>query len=524
MRAVTLADQIIRAGDQRVIVAGGMESMSQAPFLLPKARFGYRMGNGEVVDAMLHDGLVSTFDGRHMIEQASLVARELGIGREEQDAWALRSHERAVAAIDSGTLGDEIVTVEGVDHDEAPRRDTSLEKLSKLPPVLDPEGTTTVGNAPGLNDGAAALVVVSEEYARETRHRAAGHDRGNRLRSRRLRLPRPCTGARRGTRARRAGREHRGHGAGRDQRGVLLGRAALHPDARGRIPIESTSTGARSRLGIRSAPPAPGSSRRSPTSCAVAAAGSAWPRSARVAARGTRSSWRPRDVRARPGRRRRPDGWRDRPGRGRLGTSRSTLVDSAAGAVERGLERSSGRASTKLAAHGASTIRRRCSRASSLRRSLVEADLHDRGDRRGCSAKEELFRRADALLPRERDPRVEHLLDPDHRARRGDATTRPRRRHALLQPRAGDGARRGDPRCRDLRGDCRVDHRAGPRSGKTPAESNDFPGFVANRILMPLINEAAYAVDGGCRRARCRSTRSRGSVSIIRWARSRLPT
>ena len=167
MRAVTLADQIIRAGDQRVIVAGGMESMSQAPFLLPKARFGYRMGNGEVVDAMLHDGLVSTFDGRHMIEQASLVARELGIGREEQDAWALRSHERAVAAIDSGVLGEEIVTVEGVDHDEAPRRDTSLEKLSKLPPVLDPEGTTTVGNAPGLNDGAAALVVVSEDYARE---------------------------------------------------------------------------------------------------------------------------------------------------------------------------------------------------------------------------------------------------------------------------------------------------------------------------------------------------------------------
>ncbi len=167
MRAVTLADQIIRAGDQRVIVAGGMESMSQAPFLLPKARFGYRMGNGEIIDAMLHDGLVSTFDGRHMIEQASLVARELGISRESQDAWALRSHERAVAAIDAGILGEEIIAVEGVEDDEAPRRDTSLEKLGKLPPVLDPEGTTTVGNAPGLNDGAAALVIASEDYARE---------------------------------------------------------------------------------------------------------------------------------------------------------------------------------------------------------------------------------------------------------------------------------------------------------------------------------------------------------------------
>jgi acetyl-CoA C-acetyltransferase len=116
---------------------------------------------------MLHDGLVSTFDGCHMIQQASKVARELGIGREEQDAWAFRSHVRAVAAIDGGVFAEEIVAVEGVVEDEAPRRDTSLEKLSRLPPVLDPEGTTTVGNAPGLNDGAAALVVASADYARE---------------------------------------------------------------------------------------------------------------------------------------------------------------------------------------------------------------------------------------------------------------------------------------------------------------------------------------------------------------------
>jgi acetyl-CoA C-acetyltransferase len=166
MRAVTMADQMIRVGDQEVVVAGGMESMSNAPYMLPKGRFGYRLGNGEVVDHMVHDGLTSTFDGCHMIQQASKVSRELGIAREDQDAWALRSHERAIAAIDSGIMADEIVTVNDVEHDEAPRRDTSLDKLSRLPPVMDADGTTTVGNAPGVNDGASALVVASEEYAR----------------------------------------------------------------------------------------------------------------------------------------------------------------------------------------------------------------------------------------------------------------------------------------------------------------------------------------------------------------------
>ena len=166
LRAVTVADQMIRAGDVDVVVAGGMESMSLAPYLLQRARFGYRLGNGELLDAAVHDGLVSTFDGCHMIEQTARVARELGIGREEQDAWALRSHERAIAAIDGGLLAEEIEPLEGVEHDESPRRDTSLDKLSRLPPVMDPEGTITVGNAPGVNDGAGALVVASEEYAR----------------------------------------------------------------------------------------------------------------------------------------------------------------------------------------------------------------------------------------------------------------------------------------------------------------------------------------------------------------------
>jgi acetyl-CoA C-acetyltransferase len=167
IRAVEIADQMIRAGDHRVIVTGGMESMSNAPYLLRKARFGYRLGDGTIVDSMVSDGLTSTFDGRHMVQQASFVARELGIAREDQDAWALRSHERAVRAIDEGLFEDELVPVDGVAVDEGPRRDTSLEKLAALKPVFDPEGTTTAGNAPGVNDGAGAVIVTSEEFARE---------------------------------------------------------------------------------------------------------------------------------------------------------------------------------------------------------------------------------------------------------------------------------------------------------------------------------------------------------------------
>jgi acetyl-CoA C-acetyltransferase len=166
IRAVQIADQMIRAGDHDVIVAGGMESMSNAPYILKKARFGYRLGDGTLIDLMTHDGLTSTFDNRHMIEQASFVSRELGISREAQDEWALRSHQRAIAAIDEGRFKDEIVPVGDLDTDEGPRRDTSIEKLAALKPVLDPEGTTTAGNAPGVNDGAAALVVTSEEFAK----------------------------------------------------------------------------------------------------------------------------------------------------------------------------------------------------------------------------------------------------------------------------------------------------------------------------------------------------------------------
>ena len=165
IRAVEIADLMIRAGSHEVVVTGGMESMSNAPYLLPKARFGYRLGNGEVLDHMVFDGLTSTFDGLHMVEQASLVARELEITREEQDEWAYRSQMRAAAAQDEGRFDDEIVPVGDVSADEGVRRDTTLEKLAALQPVFDTEGTTTAGNAPGVNDGASCVVVCSEAFA-----------------------------------------------------------------------------------------------------------------------------------------------------------------------------------------------------------------------------------------------------------------------------------------------------------------------------------------------------------------------
>ena len=165
IRAIEIADLMIRAGGHDVVVTGGMESMSKAPYLLPKARFGYRLGNGEVVDHMVFDGLTSSFDGLHMVEQASLVSRELGITREEQDEWAFRSQQRAAAAQDAGRFDDEIVAVGDVAADEGVRRDTTLEKLASLEPVFDLDGTTTAGNAPGVNDGASCVIVCSAEFA-----------------------------------------------------------------------------------------------------------------------------------------------------------------------------------------------------------------------------------------------------------------------------------------------------------------------------------------------------------------------
>jgi acetyl-CoA C-acetyltransferase len=166
VRAIQIADLMIRAGEHDLVVTGGMESMSNAPYLLKNARFGYRLGNGELIDMMVFDGLTSTFDELHMVQQNSAVSRELGISREDQDAWAYRSHQRAAAAQDDHRFDAEIVPVGELTADESVRRDTTLESLAKLRPVLDPEGTTTAGNAPGVNDGASCVIVCSEEFAK----------------------------------------------------------------------------------------------------------------------------------------------------------------------------------------------------------------------------------------------------------------------------------------------------------------------------------------------------------------------
>jgi len=191
MRAVTLADQLIRLGDEEVIVAGGMESMSNVPYYLLNGRTGLRMGDSTMVDGMLYDGLTCAFDPArpHMGSYGNSTAKEFSLSREEQDAWSVRSHERALAAMDKGYFTEEIVPVEipqrkgeplVVIKDEAPRPGTSLEILAKLKPAFDKDGTITAGNAPGVNDGACALVMMNEERAiREGREPLAiiiGHE------------------------------------------------------------------------------------------------------------------------------------------------------------------------------------------------------------------------------------------------------------------------------------------------------------------------------------------------------------
>lgn len=176
LRSVTLADQIIRLGDEEVILAGGMESMSNTPYAVFKARFGARMGDTPMVDLMIHDGLSCSFTGVHMGTFGNTTANQLELSREDQDDWAVRSHERAVASIESGRIAEEIVVVEVpqrkgdpviVDTDEAPRKDTTKAVLAKLRPAFGKDGTITAGNAPGVNDGAAALVLMSDERAKK---------------------------------------------------------------------------------------------------------------------------------------------------------------------------------------------------------------------------------------------------------------------------------------------------------------------------------------------------------------------
>jgi acetyl-CoA C-acetyltransferase len=177
IRAAGILDAAIRAGDVEVAVGGGMESMSNAPYMLKGARFGFRMGDGKAIDAMISDGLTNPFSGKHMAQEASEVAAELELTRADMDRWSVRSHELAIKATDEGRLPEEIVpvTVKSnkpsrpdtvVEVDEAPRRDTSLETLAKLPPIFTKDGTHTAGNAPGVNDGGGALVLASDEWAR----------------------------------------------------------------------------------------------------------------------------------------------------------------------------------------------------------------------------------------------------------------------------------------------------------------------------------------------------------------------
>jgi acetyl-CoA C-acetyltransferase len=173
IRAVGIIDQQIRAGDVEVGVGGGMESMSNSPYMLPGARFGLRMGDAKAIDSMIADGLTSAFSGKHMAEEATEVAAELELTRADMDRWSLRSHQLTIEATDDGRLPEEIVPVtissrKGdtvVEIDESPRRDTTLESLSKLKPIFVKDGTHTAGNAPGVNDGAGALVLASDEWA-----------------------------------------------------------------------------------------------------------------------------------------------------------------------------------------------------------------------------------------------------------------------------------------------------------------------------------------------------------------------
>ncbi|MCS1381268.1 acetyl-CoA C-acetyltransferase [Lysinibacillus sphaericus] len=176
MRAVTLADQLIRLGDEEVIIAGGMESMSNAPYYLQNGRTGLRMGDSTMVDGMLYDGLTCAFHQARppMGSYGNKAAGEFSLSRQEQDAWAVRSHERAIAAIEQGYFAEEIVPVQiaqrkgdplVVNTDEAPRPGTTQEVLSKLKPAFEKDGSITAGNAPGVNDGACALVIMNEDRA-----------------------------------------------------------------------------------------------------------------------------------------------------------------------------------------------------------------------------------------------------------------------------------------------------------------------------------------------------------------------
>ena len=229
------------------------------------------MGDGKAIDAMVHDGLTNPFTGKHMAAEASEVAAELELTRPDMDRWALRSHQLAVKATDEGRLPEEIVpvTVKGkkgdtvVEIDEGPRRDTSLETLAKLPPIFIKDGTHTAGNSPGVNDGAGALVLASDEWARRNGKPALATIVAHAQVADDFPLPGPHSGQRVQVRAREGRAQGRRHRPVGDQRGVRVGDAELDPRCSASTRTRSTSTAARSRSGTRSAPRARGSSGRS---------------------------------------------------------------------------------------------------------------------------------------------------------------------------------------------------------------------------------------------------------------------
>jgi acetyl-CoA C-acetyltransferase len=183
LKAVNLGALLIRNGDARVVVAGGMESMSQAPYLLDKARFGYRLGDATLVDSMVRDGLTDPANGCHMAVEGSNVAKEFEVSRERQDEYAFHSQQRYAAALKANHFNDELVPVAvpgakgttTVAADEQPRPDTTIEGLARLKPVFTPDGTITAGNAPGVNDGASAILLMSEREARRRELPALAH-------------------------------------------------------------------------------------------------------------------------------------------------------------------------------------------------------------------------------------------------------------------------------------------------------------------------------------------------------------
>jgi acetyl-CoA C-acetyltransferase len=283
VRGVAILDQAIRAGDVEVGVGGGMESMSSAPYLLPGARFGWKMGDVKAMDSMVHDGLTNPFSGRQMFDEATEVGDELELTRPDLDRWALRSHERALAATDEGRLAEEIVAVTissrkgdtTVEIDEGPRRDTSLEKLASLPGLTGKDGSHTAGNSPGVNDGGGALVVASDEWASANGKEVLATI----VAQAQVADDFPYL-AKTPALAARVALEK----AGLDASDIDLWEIN---EAFASTRRRSTSTAAPSRWATRSGPPAPASSAPWCTSCAAAAAARAAPPSARAAGRAT---------------------------------------------------------------------------------------------------------------------------------------------------------------------------------------------------------------------------------------------